>query len=123
MNETDADQIRALAAGIATVVHEDNAQFKGFVAACRKVSDLKRWLRRQAVTQVQFTRKPDPFVTERQWRLLFDSGDDGFMSRDLLLIDTLAAVHQLDPKWRRDDPSARSQSDDELDEETEELDA
>ena len=123
MNETDADQIRALAAGIATVVHEDNGQFKGFVAACRKVSDLKRWLRRQAVTQVQFTRKPDPFVTERQWRLLFDSGDDGFMSRDLLLIDTLAAVHQLDPKWRRDDPSARSQSDDELDEETEELDA
>ena len=123
MNETDADQIRALATSIATVVHEDNSQFKGFVAACRKVSDLKRWLRRQAVTQVQFTRKPDPFVTERQWRLLFDSGDDGFLSRDLLLIDTLAAVHQLDPKWRRDDPSARSQSDDELDEETEELDA
>lgn len=123
MNETDADQIRALATSIATVVHEDNGQFKGFVAACRKVSDLKRWLRRQAVTQVQFTRKRDPFITERQWRLLFDSGDDGFMSRDLLLIDTLAAVHDLDPKWRSDDPSARSQADDELDEETEEQDA
>ena len=123
MNETHADQIRALATSIATVVHEDSSQFKGFVAASRKVSDLKRWLRRQAVTRVQFTSKPDPFVTERQWRLLFDSGDDGFLSRDLLLIDTLVAVHGLDPKWRRDDPSARSQADDELDEEPEEQDA
>jgi hypothetical protein len=122
MNETDADQIRALAASVAAVVEEDSSQFKGFAAACRKVSDLKRWLRRQAITRLQFTTKPDPFVSERQWRLLFDSGDDGFMSRDLLLIDTLAAVHALDPKWRSDDPGARSQPDDELDEETEEQD-
>lgn len=104
-------------------MNEDDSQFKAFVTACRKTGDLKRWLRRQAINQVRFTRKPDAFVTERQWRLLFDSGDDGFLNRDLLLIDTLMAVHDLDPKWRRDDPGARRQSDDELDEEGEERDA
>ena len=123
MNESDADQVRGLAANIAGAVNEDDSQFKAFVTACRKTGDLKRWLRRQAINQVRFTRKPDAFVTERQWRLLFDSGDDGFLNRDLLLIDTLMAVHDLDPKWRRDDPGARRQSDDELDEEGEERDA
>lgn len=109
---SDADQIRELAQNVATVVDESQGEFMKFVQACRRTGDLQKWLRRQAIGQVRFTRSTGAFVTERQWRLLFDSGDDGFLNRDLLLVCALEAVHRSDPKWRTDNPDARKKDDD-----------
>jgi hypothetical protein len=113
---SEADQVRHLAETIASMLNDDGSQFMKFVTACRKPIDLKGWLRRQAISQVRFTRRPEAFITERQWRLLFDPGEDGYLNRDLLFIGTLEKLHALDPKWRADDPSARSDMDDETDE-------
>lgn len=110
---SDADQIRQLAQNVAAAADESQSEFKKFVQACRKTGDLQKWLRRQAIGQVQFTRSPDAFVTERQWRLLFDSGDGGFLNRDLLLVCALEATHARNPKWRTDNPDARKKDDDE----------
>jgi hypothetical protein len=122
VNHSDADQIRALATNISQVAGEDDSQFGKFVVATRKVGDLQRWLRRAAIDQVRYTRRPDVFVTEQQWRLLFDAGDDSFLNRDLLLIAALEKIHARDPKWRREDPAARKESDEELGEQNEEAD-
>jgi len=110
---SDADQIRQLAQSVAAVADESQGEFMKFVQASRKTGDLQKWLRRQAIGQVRFTRSPDAFVTERQWRLLFDSGDDGFLNRDLLLVCALEATHARNPKWRTDNPDARKKDDDE----------
>lgn len=120
VNETDAEQIRLLAKNIANVAAQDETDFKKFTVAARKVGTLQHWLRRQAVGQVLYTRNSDAFITERQWLLLFDSGTDSFLNRDLLLIATLERVHDLDPKWRTDDPDARKDTDDGFGEEGEE---
>jgi len=116
VNRTDAEQIRLLAANIANAAAQEETDFKKFTVAARKVGTLQHWLRRQAVGQVLYTRHPDAFITERQWLLLFDSGTDSFLNRDLLLIATLEQVHGLDPKWRTDDPDARKDTDDDGDE-------
>ena len=92
----------------------DESEFMKFVVAGRRISELKKWLRGKAISQVRFSRAPDVFISERQWRLLFDSGDDGFLNRDLPLICALEEVHALDPKWRTDDPAKRSELDDDL---------
>lgn len=113
MEKTDADEIRDLAKNVAGEAGRDESGFMKFVVAARKASDLKRWLRGKAINQVRYSRAPDAFISERQWRLLFDSGDDGFLNRDLLLICALEEVHKLDAKWRTDDPAKRSDLDDE----------
>jgi hypothetical protein len=110
---SDADQVRRLAGAIASAVNEDGSEFMKFVTSCRKPTDLRGWLRRQAIGQIRFTRRPDAFITEQQWQLLFDAGEDSFLHRDLLLIGVLEKLHALDPKWRADDPTARSDMDDE----------
>jgi hypothetical protein len=120
VNETDAEQIRQLAVNIANVAARDETDFKKFTVAARKVGTLQHWLRRQAVGQILYTRQPDAFITESQWLLLFDSGTDSFLNRDLLLIATLEKVHSLDPKWRTDDPEAHKDTDDEFEVEEEE---
>jgi hypothetical protein len=109
---SDADQIRQLAENVAAAAGESKGEFGKFVQACRERRDLQQWLRRQAIGQVKFTKTPDAFVTERQWRLLFDAGDDGFLNRDLLLICVLEAIHRSDPKWRENNPDARRKDDD-----------
>ena len=116
MEKSDADEIRQLAKNIANEAGQGESQFKKFVVASRttNVRELKKWLRGQAINQVLFSRAPDAFISERQWRLLFDSGDDGFLNRDLLLICALEEVQALDPKWRTDDPAKRSELDDDL---------
>ena len=121
VNKSDADQIRDLAGSIAELVSEDGSQFMKYVTACRRTGDLQKWLKRQAISQVRFTRKPSAFIGEEQWRLLFDS-DDAHLNRDLLLIGTLGKVHELGPEWRRDDPVARKDADDEVGPDNEELD-
>lgn len=113
VNNADAEQIRLLAANIAGVISQDDAEFRKFAKhAIRKAGTLQQWLRDQAVGQVLYTRQPGAFITERQWLLLFDSGTDSFLNRDLLLIATLEQVHSLDPRWRTDDPEARKDADD-----------
>ena len=109
---SDADQIRGLAQNVAAVADESEGEFMKFVQASRRPGELQKWLRRQAIGQVRFTRSPDAFITERQWRLLFDAGDDGFLNRDLLVICALEATHARNPKWRIDNPDARTKDDD-----------
>lgn len=108
MQKSDADEIRQLARNVAGEAGQDESGFMQFVVATRKTSELKRWLRGKAIGQVRFSQAPEAFISERQWRLLFDSPDDGFLNRDLLLICALEEVHGLDPKWRTDDPAARA---------------
>jgi hypothetical protein len=112
MQKSDADEIRQLAKNVAGEAGQDESGFMQFIVASRKTSELKRWLRGKAISQVRFSRAPEAFISERQWRLLFDSPDDGFLNRDLLLICALEEVHALDPKWRTDDPAARGELDD-----------
>jgi hypothetical protein len=121
VSKSDADQIRDLASHVAELVSDDGSQFMKYVQAARKPRDLQRWLQRQAISQVRFTRKPDAFITEEQWRLLFDS-EDAYLNRDLLLIAMLEKVHKLDPQWRTDDAAKRKEADDEAGTEEEELD-
>lgn len=116
MKEADATDINRLAADIAEVVDiGDATRLKGFVQANRKMSDLRKWLRKEAVARTLSTGRSEPFITDRQWRLLFDSGDDGFLHRDLLLIRTLMDLQARDPKWRSDDPEVRTDLEDMLD--------
>lgn len=114
VNESDNAQIRGVAVAVAARVSEDESQFKKFAVASRSRRDLQGWLRRQAVDHVRYSKEPEPFITERQWLLLFDSADQ-YLHRDLLLIAALEEVHKLDPKWRRDDPDARKETDDDFD--------
>ena len=114
MEKSDADEIRQLAKNIAGEAGRDESEFMKFVVAGRKISELKKWLRGKAISQVRFSRAADAFISERQWRLLFDSGDEQFLHRDLLLICALEEVQALDPKWRTDDPAKRSELDDDL---------
>lgn len=120
VNNSDAEQIRMLAKNIAAVAGQDKTEFKKFAVAARRTRDLQRWLRRQAVDQVLYTKQPDGFVTEHQWLLLFDSGVDSYLHQDLLLVSTLEQVHKLNPEWRVDDPQARKEADDEPDTDEEE---
>lgn len=112
MEKTDAEEIRVLARKVAGEASQGSSEFMQFIVAARKLSDLKKWLRSKAISQVRFGQAPEIFVSERQWRLLFDAGDAGFLNRDLLLICALEEVHKLDPKWRTDDPAERSEFDD-----------
>jgi hypothetical protein len=114
VNESDNAQIRGVAVAVAARVSEDESQFKKFAVASRSRRDLQGWLRRQAVDHVRYSKEPEPFITERQWLLLFDSADQ-YLHRDLLLIAVLEEVQKLDPKWRRDDPDARKEADSDLD--------
>lgn len=114
MADSDAQEIRALAGKVADGAAQDKSDFRKFTIAARTVNDLKRWLRRQAIGATLYSRAPEAFVTERQWRLLFDSGYDSVLNRDLLLIAVLERVHGLNPAWREDDPAARRELDDEF---------
>lgn len=120
MTDSDAQEIRALAGKIASGAAEDKSDFRKFTVAARTVTSLKRWLRTNAVGATLYSRDPEAFVTERQWRLLFDSGYDGSLNRDLLLIAVLERVHDLNPAWREDDAAARQELDDEFGDEGEE---
>jgi hypothetical protein len=123
MTDSDIQEIRTLAGKITDVVSHDQRDFKKFAFAARTVKELKHWLRTQAIGLTLCSRDPDAFVTERQWRLLFDSGYDSSLNRDLLLIAVLERVHGLNPAWRENDPAARQELDDDFandDEEPEE---
>lgn len=114
MEKSDAEEIRALARNVAGEASQDSSEFKQFIFATRKPGDLKKWLLNKAIGQARFSQKPEVFISERQWRLLFDAGEDEFLNRDLLLICALEEVHGLDPAWRTDDPAKRSELDDDF---------
>lgn len=122
MDENNAKEIRKLAETIADTANRDKAEVKQFVFATRAPRELKRWLRRQAVDRTLTTSITDPFVTDRQWELLFDSGTDSYALRELLLIRTLMEVQNRAPDWRTDDPALRGELDDEFDSEPAETD-
>jgi hypothetical protein len=114
MEKSDAEEIRALARNVAGEAGQGNGEFMQFIVATRKPGGLKKWLLGKAVAQVRFSQKPETFISERQWRLLFDAGEDEFLNRDLLLICALEEVHGLNPAWRIDDPAKRSEFDDDF---------
>jgi hypothetical protein len=120
MTDSDTQEIRTLAGKIASVAGHDQPDFKKFAFAARTVKDLKHWLQTRAIGVTLYSRDADVFVTDRQWRLLFDSGYDSSLNRDLLLIAVLEQVHSLSPAWREDDPAARQELDDEFGHEDEE---
>lgn len=113
VNESALAEIRNLAANIAEAA--DKGDLQKFVVAHRK-GELRGWLRRKAIDRTLTSKVPAPFITDEQWRLLFDS-DDRYLHRDLLLIRTLTDVHARNPSWRDDDPETRAKLDDELNDE------
>jgi hypothetical protein len=115
MEKTDAEEIRALARNIAGEASQSSGEFTQFFkVAARKPGGLKKWLQNKALSQALYSKKPEVFISERQWRLLFDDDLDGFLNRDLLLICALEEVHALNPAWRTDDPGERGELDDDL---------
>jgi hypothetical protein len=98
---TNLDQINQLARRIAHVLNtEDDKKLKQFLQARKKLATLRAWLQSESVNRTLRTTEPDPFITERQWRLLFDSEDQVFLHRDLLFIGVLNHLHDLKPDWR-----------------------
>ena len=123
VSDTDLDQINQLAARIADVVNtEDDKDLKKFLQARKKMTTLRAWLQRESVNRTLRTQEPDPFITEQQWRLLFDADDRVFLHRDLLLIGVLNHLHELRPAWRSQNHDDSSPEDlipnDDLDAET-----
>ncbi|MCK9872560.1 hypothetical protein MRI28_23460 [Nocardiopsis dassonvillei] len=101
VSSTDLDQINQLAARIAQVLNtEDDKELKKFLQARRKLVTLRAWLQRASVDRTLRTQEAEPFITERQWRLLFDAEDRVFLHRDLLFIGVLNHLHELKPAWR-----------------------
>lgn len=105
--ETEARQIRRLARRIAEAVHDtEPTELKKYFQANRAAKTLKAWLRRQATDSALDPESTEPFVTEQQWLLLFDSEERSYLHRDLLFLGVLGELHELAPAWR-DDPDAR----------------
>lgn len=101
VSSTDLDQINQLAARIAQVLNtEDDKDLKKFLQARKKIATLRAWLQRQSIDRTLRTQEADPFITERQWRLLFDAEDRVFLHRDLLFLGVLNHLHELKPTWR-----------------------
>lgn len=101
VSSTDLDQINQLAARIAQVLNtEDDKDLKKFLQARKKIATLSAWLQRQSIDRTLRTQEAAPFITERQWRLLFDAEDRVFLHRDLLFIGVLNHLHELKPAWR-----------------------
>lgn len=101
VSSTDLDQIDQLAARIAHVLNtEDDKELKKFLQARKKIATLRAWLQRQSVERTLRTKETEPFITQRQWRLLFDAEDRVFLHRDLLFIGVLNHLHELKPTWR-----------------------
>ncbi|WP_285757136.1 hypothetical protein [Nocardiopsis ansamitocini] len=106
--ETDAAAIRQLARRIAeTVDTEDAGELKKYFQAHRSPKGLRAWLRNKSTQHMLRSSSPEPFVTEQQWLLLFDSEERNYLHRDLLFVGMLAELHELAPAWR-DDPEQRS---------------
>ncbi|MBR8744689.1 hypothetical protein [Nocardiopsis sp. MG754419] len=104
VSSTDMDQIDQLAARIAAVLNtDDDKELKKFLQARKKLTTLRAWLQRQSVDRTLRTQEAAPFITQRQWRLLFDAEDRVFLHRDLLFIGVLNHLHELKPSWRGHD--------------------
>ncbi|MBB6174932.1 hypothetical protein HNR23_004992 [Nocardiopsis mwathae] len=115
--DADLRHIDGLAQRIAHHVNraDDNTEFKKFLQARRKLSTLRTWLQNQAIHRTLRTDEAEPFITEYQWRLLFDADDQVFFHRDLLVIGVLNHLHELDPKWRAAEPEPLADEDHLLD--------
>ncbi|MEY9211413.1 hypothetical protein NI17_010495 [Thermobifida halotolerans] len=107
VTENESREIRELAHRIAATVSGELTELKKYLQAQRTAKTLKAWLRRKATDTALFSTAHEPFVTERQWLLLFDSEERSYLHRDLLFLGVLAELHKLSPGWR-DDPEARS---------------
>ena len=101
---TDLDAIDRLAYRIAHKLNTDSSQqLRSFDAAWRKPGTLAHWLRRAALDHTLrgagAAQAEEPFITEQQWLLLFDDGEQVFRHRDLLLVGVLRHLHEANPTW------------------------
>ncbi|MFE1395084.1 hypothetical protein ACFW3Z_19620 [Nocardiopsis alba] len=101
VSSADLDQLDQLAVRIAQDLNtEDDKELKKFLQARKKIATLRAWLQRRSVERTLRTQEAEPFITQRQWRLLFDAEDRVFLHRDLLFIGVLNHLHELKPAWR-----------------------
>lgn len=114
LSETESHEIRKLAHKIAEEVSGDLSELKKYLQAQKQPKTLREWLHRKAVDTTLRSRTREPFVTEQQWLLLFDSEERNYLHRDLLFLGVLAKVHELSPAWR-DDPNARQELEEVID--------
>jgi len=108
VTETESREIRKLARRIAETVSGEPTELKKYLQARKTPKTLRAWLHRRATDAVLRSTAQEPFVTERQWLLLFDSEERSYLHRDLLFLGVLAELHELAPGWR-DDPEVRSE--------------
>lgn len=126
LKQADVAEVRSLAGKIATVIARTPEQgpLSTFRARHRRTADLRAWFRtrsmewtlgRYADPSNGGAPPTEPFVTTRQWRLLFDPAEEeAWAYRELLLIAVLEGLHDLG--WRpapgetavEDDPDAES---------------
>lgn len=89
--ESDVTHVVAVAHRVADVVADDDKRLKKFTVATRRPNDLKAWLKAEIA---DWSRKrpaeaeSDPFISVRQWRVLFDSGNTSWSARELLFVAT-----------------------------------
>ncbi|WP_155346705.1 hypothetical protein [Acrocarpospora pleiomorpha] len=115
VNQRDVDRVKELAARVAGVLaaKPERGTLKSYEHMHRESRRLEGWLKEQAV---RWTLQPDQegsFVTDEQWRLLFDSDGRSRLHRDILLISVLQELSQLN--WLKgvpEDPDERADRDD-----------
>ncbi|MGW5677390.1 hypothetical protein ACWEV4_20300 [Streptomyces sp. NPDC003860] len=89
--ESDVSHVVAVAQRVADVVAGDDKRLKRFTVATRRPNDLKAWLKAEIANWSRkrpIEAETDPFISVRQWRVLFDSGNTSWSARELLFVAT-----------------------------------
>jgi hypothetical protein len=104
VKEKDVEEIQALADHVATVLAPTRKRgaLKAYETAHRSNPGLQTWLRKVDVDwTLHGGPNGSPFVTTRQWRLLFDPDQPGYHHRALLFIAVLERLQAAG--WKADD--------------------
>ena len=109
VNERDVAEIQTVAAHVATVIARSDrgGQVTGFRVAATRPAQLQALLQSMATRWLlnpDNTASTDPFVTMRQFRLLFDPDRSSWLHRQLLVVGVLEELHRVG--WLPDDGEA-----------------